>query len=190
MMSIAFDRSADKVILARCKTEKEAFEYVRKMHDPETHAARQMLFEQFHKFPIPPRNNPTEALWSNWPTACVTGTTDKPGIGCLHFFLNLRGEHTLAHLSMQRAATLNCSELVRVVSTHYTSTGKGKAWKSDRNVEIAFFAGESSGGAERPGRNRSRNGGGVKVKRGGGSRSATFPAISMGNPSRAWPFVG
>ena len=53
---------ADRSILKRCKSPREAFDHVEKWYDPESEVATQKSYDKFHYFDIPPNSNPIEAL--------------------------------------------------------------------------------------------------------------------------------
>ena len=58
----ALQSEADKSILKRYKSPREAFDNLEKWYDPESGMATQTLYDKFHNFTIPPNSNPIESL--------------------------------------------------------------------------------------------------------------------------------
>ncbi|CAN0439469.1 unnamed protein product [Pylaiella littoralis] len=61
-LDAALQSAADRRILKRCKSPREAFGQLESWHDPESEVTLQNLYDQFHDFSIPPRSNPIAAL--------------------------------------------------------------------------------------------------------------------------------
>ena len=58
----ALQSEADRSIVKRCNSPREAFDHLEKWYDAESEVTSQKLFDKFHDFIIPPNNNPIEAL--------------------------------------------------------------------------------------------------------------------------------
>ena len=58
----ALQSEADRSILKRCKSPKEAFDHLEKWYDPESEVVTQTLYDKFHDSTISPNGNPIEEL--------------------------------------------------------------------------------------------------------------------------------
>ena len=167
----ALQSEADRAILKRCRSPREAFERLEKWHDPESEMATQRLYDKFHELAIPPHSNPITALHD---------LEDKKGIGripetMLHarFVRALPDEYSLVKETLQSMKNRDRDEIIRMISTRYSNLPPKKgAQRSSRQPEHALVSNESGGrnGARR-GRGR-RSGGGQGHGRGGSSNGA------------------
>ena len=159
----ALQSEADRSILKRCKSPREAFDHLEKWYDPESKVVTQNPYDKFHDFIILPNSNPIEALHA------LEGTNnqmDEKGMGIPDTFLHARFVCALPdeydHVKATLQAMKNCdwAKILRMVGTRYSILPQKKGSQlSFRPPEQVFYSSESSGrrGARR-GRGRGRKG--------------------------------
>ena len=198
---------ADRSILKRCKSPREASDHLEKWYGPESKVAAQKLYHKFHDFTIPPNSNPIEALHALEDT---NNQMAKKGMGIPNIFLHacfvcaLSDEYAHVKSTLQAVKNRDRTEIIRRVGTRYSTLPQKKgSQRSSQPPDQAFFSGESGGqsGARR-GRGRGRGGtqdrgrGGSSSKGGGSSSGggrnsvSTVSGSSHGGgsrpPGRSW----
>ena len=114
---------ADRSILKRCKSPREAFDHLEKWCDPESEVATQKLYDKFHDFTIPPNGNPIEAFYALEDT---NNQMSNKGMGVPDTFLHARFVRELpdeyGHVKAKLQAMKNCdrAEIICMVGRRYS----------------------------------------------------------------------
>ena len=145
----ALQSEADKSILKRYKSPREAFDNLEKWYDPESGMATQTRYDKFHNFTIPPNSNPIESLHT---LKDMNNQMVEKGMGIPNTFLHARFLRALldeyGHVKAMLQATNNRdrAEIIRMVGTRYSTLPQKKgSQRSSRPPEQAFFSSGSGG---------------------------------------------
>ena len=187
----AFQSEADKSILKRCKSPREAVDHLEEWFDPESEVAIHKLYDEFHDFTTPSTSNTVEALHSL--DATKNQMTEK-GMGTPDTFLHARfvcalpNEHDYVKATLQVMKNRHRAEIIRMIGTRYSTLPQKKgSQQPSRPPEQAVFSSESAGqsGARRGrGRGGSSSKGGGRSSGGGSSSARSANGSSHGGGSR------
>ena len=197
----ALQSEADRSILKRCKSPREAFDHFEKWYDPESEVATQKLYDKFHNFTIPPNSNPIEAPHALEDT---NSHMAEKGMGIPDTFLHARFVRALpdeyGHIkaTLQAMKNRDRAEIIRMVGTRYPTLPQKKGpQRSSRPPAPAFFSSESGGrrgairgrdrvhgGAQGRGRGESSSKDGGRSSRGGSSSASSASGRSHGDSGR------
>ena len=100
----ALQSEADRSILKRYKSPREAFDHLEKWYDPESEVATQTLYDKFHNFNIPPISSPIEALHALEDTnnqMAEKGTGIPDTFLCARFVCTLPDEYDYVKVKLQ-----------------------------------------------------------------------------------------
>ena len=183
-LGVSLKSEEDRAILKRCRSPRDAFEFVGKWYDPENEVATHQLFDKFREFSIPQRSNPIAALHA---LEDLNNQMEEKGMGripdtVLHarFVRSLPAECDHAKETLQSMKNRDRDAIIRVVSTRSLNLPQKKgAQRSSRPHEHAFFSSKSGGwsGAHRD-RDRNRRGG-RSSSRGGNSNGGGSTAVPV-----------
>ena len=115
---------ADRSILKRYKSPREAFDHREKWHDPESEVATQKLYDKLHNFTIPPNSNPIEALHALEDT---NNQMAEEWMGIPDTFLHARfvralpDEYGHVKATLQAMKNHDRAEVVRVVGMRHST---------------------------------------------------------------------
>ena len=138
---------ADRSILKRCKSPREAFDHLEKWYDPESEVVTQTIYGKFHDFTILPNGSPIEALYA---LEDADNEMAEKGMGTPDTFLHVRfvrallDEHGHVKAMLQAMKNRNRAETIRMVGTRYSILPRKKgSQRSSRPPEQAFFLSKS-----------------------------------------------
>ena len=139
----ALQSEADRSILKRCKSPREAFDHFEKWYDPESELPTQKLYDKFHDFTIPHNGNPTEALHALEDTNHQMAEQEMEipdTILCARFVRALPDEYGHVKATLQATKNRDRDEIIRMVGTRYSTLPQKKvSHRSSRPPEQAFF---------------------------------------------------
>ena len=130
----ALQSKANRSILRRCKSPREAFDHldIEKWYDPYSEIATQTLYDKFYDFTIPSTSDPIEALHAledtnNQMAKKVKGFPDT----FLHarFVRALPDEYGHAMATLQAMKNSDRAEIIRMVGTRYSTLPQKKGSK-------------------------------------------------------------
>ena len=161
----ALQSEADRSILKRCKSPREAFVHLEQWYDPESEVATQKLYDKFYDSTIPPKCNPIEALHA---LEDISSQMAERG-------MEIPDKYSNVTAMLQAMKNRDRTEIIRMVNTRYSPLPQKKgSQRSSRPLEQAFFSSESgdrSGARRGRGRGRrSSKGEGCSIKGGGGAQ--------------------
>lgn len=186
-LSASIIGSADKAIIRRCKSPREALEQLDSVHKPETQGAIQNLLNRFQSFKISSGSNPIEAMHDLESIRDHLNDSGEVNLDERLLFSRLldalpSDEYEIAQQTLASYKVLTRSDIIRVVGTQYTSLCNKKEKEGQRKKQVqqqAFFAGDGGGGGRGWQDNRGR--GGKGRGRGGGNQKGTEDGPSGGS---------
>ena len=182
----ALQSEADKSVLKRRKSPREAFDHLEKWFNPESEVATQKLYDKFHDFTIPPNSNSIETLHALEDT---NNQMTEERMGTPNTFLHARfvralpNEYGHVQATLQAMRNRDRAEIIRMVGTRYSTLPQRKeSQRPSRPPGQAFFSSES-GGRSGAGRGRGRDPRGTKGRDRGRSNSKSGGSSSKGGCS-------
>ena len=125
----ALQSEVDRLILKKCKSPREAFDYLDKWYDPKSEATTQKLCDTFHDFAIPPNSNHIETLHALEDT---NNQMAEKGMGIPDTFLYARfvcalpDEYGHVKATLQAVRDRYRAEIIRMVGTWYSTLPQKK----------------------------------------------------------------
>ena len=135
-MDTALQSEEGRAIPKQCRSPREVFKFIGKWYDAEDEVATEHLFDKFHEFSIPQNSNHIAALHA---FEVINNQMGEKGMGeipdtVLHarFARALSAEYDHAKETLQSRKNQDRDEIIRVVSTRYSSLPPKKGERSAR----------------------------------------------------------
>ena len=115
----ALQSEADRSVMKRCKSPREAFEHLEQWGNPESEVATQKLYDKFYDSTIPPKCNPIEALHA---LKYINNQMAEKGMGIPDTFLHARcvralpNEYSHVKATLQATKNRDRTEIIRMVT--------------------------------------------------------------------------